>query len=102
MLSAYTRRRAVGATRRRDPDDEQYVDAAIDYVRRYGGGDTLLKYYQRTSQQAFKNYRWNVVLARIYDAKSDVTKNAEGRDIVLQLEEQEPIEQSASDHSNEL
>src|SRR3954462_2017105 len=35
-------------------------------------------------------------------AKSDVTENAEGRDIVLQLEEQEPIEQSASDHSNEL
>ena len=57
----------------RDPDDERYVDAAINYVRRYGGGDTLLKYYQRTSQQAFKNYRWNVVLARIYDAQGDVT-----------------------------
>jgi len=55
----------------RDPDDEQYVDAAINYVRRYGGGDTLLNYYQRTSQQAFKNYRWNVVLARIYDAQGD-------------------------------
>ncbi|HEY0367224.1 MAG TPA: tetratricopeptide repeat protein [Pyrinomonadaceae bacterium] len=57
----------------RDPDDEEYVDAAINYVRRFGGGDTLLNYYQRTSQQAFKNYRWNVVLARIYDAQGDVT-----------------------------
>jgi tetratricopeptide (TPR) repeat protein len=57
----------------RDPDEEAYVDAAIDYVRRYGGGDTLLKYYQRTSQEAFKNYRWNVVLARIYEAQGDTT-----------------------------
>ena len=57
----------------RDPDNEERVDAAINYVKRYGGGDTLLNYYQRTSQQAFKNYRWNVVLARIYEAQNDVT-----------------------------
>src|SRR6185437_11229238 len=56
----------------RDPDNEEQVDAAINYVRRYGGGDTLLNYYQRTAQQAFKNYRWNVVLARIYEAQGDV------------------------------
>ncbi|HEX3250693.1 MAG TPA: tetratricopeptide repeat protein [Pyrinomonadaceae bacterium] len=60
----------------RDPDDEEHVDAAINYVRRYGGGDTLLNYYQRTAQEAFKNYRWNVVLARIYDAQGDVTNAA--------------------------
>src|SRR6185503_12652802 len=57
----------------RDPDNEDYVNAAINYVRRYGGGETLLAYYQRTSQQAFKDYRWNVVLARIYDAQGDVS-----------------------------
>src|SRR6185369_14225087 len=57
----------------REPDNEEQVDAAINYVKRYGGGDTLLNYYQRTSQQAFKNYRWNVVLARIYEAQGDVT-----------------------------
>ena len=61
----------------RDPDDEQYVDAAISYVRRYGGGDTLLNYYKRTAQEAFKNYRWNVVLARIYEAQGDVTTAAQ-------------------------
>jgi tetratricopeptide (TPR) repeat protein len=38
----------------RNPDDESYLDTAINYVRRYGGGDRLLNYYQRTSQQAFK------------------------------------------------
>ena len=55
----------------RDPDDEERVDDAISYVRRYGGGDTLVNYYQRVSREAYKNYRWNVVLARIYDAKGD-------------------------------
>jgi len=55
----------------RDPDDEEQVDDAISYVRRYGGGDTLINYYQRVSREAYKNYRWNVVLARIYDAKGD-------------------------------
>ena len=61
----------------RDPDEEQYVDAAISYVRRYGGGDTLLNYYKRTAQEAFKNYRWNVVLARIYEAQGEVTTAAQ-------------------------
>lgn len=55
---------------KRDPDDEQLTDNAIAYAKRYGG-DALLKYYQATSNQAFKNYRWNVVLARIYDASGD-------------------------------
>jgi Flp pilus assembly protein TadD len=60
----------------RDPDDEEQVDEAISYVRRYGGGDTLVNYYQRVSREAYKNYRWNVVLARIYDAKGDLAQAA--------------------------
>ena len=60
----------------RDPDDEEYVDEAINYVRRYGGGDTLLNYYQRVAREAYKNYRWNVVLARVYDAKGDLASAA--------------------------
>lgn len=60
----------------RDPEDEANVDAAINYVKRYGGADTLLNYYQHTSQQAYKNYRWNVVLARIFEAKGDLTNAA--------------------------
>lgn len=55
----------------RDPDDEEQIVEAINYVRRYGGGDTLLNYYQRVAREAYKNYRWNVVLARVYDAKGD-------------------------------
>jgi len=61
----------------RDPEDEENVDAAIDYARRYGSADTLLAYYQRTSHHAYKNYRWNVVLARIYEAKNDLQSAAQ-------------------------
>ena len=60
----------------RDPEDEEKVEAAINYVKRYGGADTLLGYYQRTARQAYKNYRWNVVLARIYEAKGDLPSAA--------------------------
>lgn len=55
----------------RDPDDEQLLAAALAYVKRYGGADVLLAYYKQTAQQAYKNYRWNVVLARIYEASGD-------------------------------
>ena len=55
----------------REPDD-QLVDAAIAYAKRYRGGDQLLAYYQKTATEAFKNYRWNVVLARIYEANGDI------------------------------
>jgi tetratricopeptide (TPR) repeat protein/predicted TPR repeat methyltransferase len=61
----------------REPDDEENVEAAINYARRYGGADTLLDYYQRTARTAYKNYRWNVVLARIYEAKNDLQSAAQ-------------------------
>src|SRR5262245_31667304 len=60
----------------RDPDDEEKVEAAIRYVKRYGGGDALLEYYTKTSAEAFKNYRWNLALARIYEAKGDWANSA--------------------------
>ncbi|HEV2801670.1 MAG TPA: tetratricopeptide repeat protein [Pyrinomonadaceae bacterium] len=61
----------------REPEDEENVAAAIDYARRHGGADTLLAYYRRTSEEAYKNYRWNVVLARIYDAGNDLPSAAQ-------------------------
>src|SRR5262249_3068136 len=55
----------------RDPDDEEKVKAAIQYAKRYGGGETLNENYPKTCEQALKDYRWNLVLARIYEAKGD-------------------------------
>lgn len=58
------------------PGDETLVENAISYAERYGGADTLLNYYLKTSAEAFKNYRWNVVLARIYAARNDLENAA--------------------------
>ena len=55
----------------REPENEQLTEEAISYVRRYGGAEILLEYYLKLSEEAFKNYRWNVVLARIYAANKD-------------------------------
>lgn len=55
----------------RNPDDETNVNAAIEYAKRYGGAETMIAYYQKTSAQAFKDFRWNLVLARLFDAKND-------------------------------
>jgi cellulose synthase operon protein C len=60
----------------RDPDDEENVDAAIAYAKRYGGADELLAYYEKTARQAYKNYRWDVVLARIHEARGDLSAAA--------------------------
>ncbi len=55
----------------RNPDDGDKVNAAVEYAKRYGGADVMIEYYLKASQQAFKDYRWNLVLARLYDAKND-------------------------------
>ena len=60
----------------RDPADEEAVESAIAYARRYGGAEELLAYYQKLAGQAYKNYRWDVVLARIYEAKGDAASSA--------------------------
>jgi tetratricopeptide (TPR) repeat protein len=84
MIDAFTRLKDYDAAIEqhieiinREPGDEENVDAAIDYARRWGGADTLLSYYQRTAQTAYKNYRWNVVLARLYDARNDLPSAAQ-------------------------
>ncbi|MFN0107234.1 MAG: hypothetical protein ACKVZH_00145 [Blastocatellia bacterium] len=58
----------------RNPDDESSVSAAIEYAKRYGGADTMIVYYAKASEQAFKDYRWNLTLARLYGSKGDWAK----------------------------
>ncbi|HSK71855.1 MAG TPA: tetratricopeptide repeat protein [Pyrinomonadaceae bacterium] len=60
----------------REPENEELTENAVAYVQRYGGSETLLNYYLKTSREAFKNYRWNVVLARIYEANKDLENAA--------------------------
>lgn len=54
-----------------EPENEELTENAIRYVERYGGAETLVNYYEKTAAESFKNYRWNVVLARIYAASKN-------------------------------
>jgi len=60
----------------REPENEELTENAIRYARRYGGAGKLLNYYLKLSAEAFKNYRWQVVLARIYEASDDAENAA--------------------------
>lgn len=67
----------------RDPDDEELTDGAIRYVKRYGGAETLLNYYQKLSLEAFKDHRWSVVLAKIYEADNNFDQAVENYENAL-------------------
>lgn len=54
-----------------DPSDETAVDDALAFARRRGTTSQLIAYYKQLSSEAFKNYRWNVVLAQLYEAGDD-------------------------------
>ena len=83
MIGAFTRMKNYGAAVEqyieiinREPNDEESVENAVNYVKRYGGGETLLAYYKKTAAEAYKNYRWNVVLAQIFEANNDLDNAA--------------------------
>jgi len=78
MISAFTRLKDYDSAAEqyieiinREPDNEEILEEAISFAKRYGGAEKLLEYYKKTAAEAFKNYRWNVVLARIYEANKD-------------------------------
>ena len=61
----------------REPEDEENVEAAIRYAKRYGGATVLIDYYKKNAAEAFKNYRWNVILAKLYLTENDFENAAE-------------------------
>lgn len=60
-----------------EPETEENIDEAVRYVKRFGGAGLLLDYYLKTSAESYKNYRWNLVLAKIYEANNDFSNAAE-------------------------
>ena len=49
------------------PEDAERLATALDYAERHDLTGRLAAYYEKLTKEAFKNYRWNVVLARIYE-----------------------------------
>lgn len=84
MISAFTRLKDYDSAAEqyieiinREPENEENVEEAISFVKRYGGAEKFLDYYRKVAAESFKNYRWNVVLARIYEAGGDLQNAAE-------------------------
>ena len=59
------------------PEDSDKLAAAIDYAEQHNLTERLTAYYEKLSKEANKNYRWQLVLARIYERKGDLAGAAE-------------------------
>jgi predicted Zn-dependent protease len=59
------------------PEDADKLATAIDYAEQHGLIDRLLGYYEKLSKESNKNYRWQVVLGRIYERRGNLAGAAD-------------------------
>ena len=59
------------------PEDADRLSAAIDYAEKHNLIDRFVAYYEKLSRESNKNYRWQVVLGRIYERKGNLGGAAE-------------------------
>ncbi len=54
------------------PEDADRLATAIDYAEQHNLIERLVGYYEKLSRESNKNYRWQVVLGRIYDRRGNL------------------------------
>ena len=59
------------------PEDADRLATAIDYAEQHNLTERLVGYYEKLSKQSNKNYRWQVVLGRIYERRGNLPGAAE-------------------------
>jgi predicted Zn-dependent protease len=59
------------------PEDADRLTTAIVYAERHDLVDRLVGYYEKLTKQAYKNYRWQVVLGRIYERRGNLAGAAD-------------------------
>jgi predicted Zn-dependent protease len=59
------------------PEDADRLAAAIDYAEQHNLNERLAGYYEKLSKESNKNYRWQLVLARIYERRGNLAGAAE-------------------------
>src|SRR5262249_154229 len=59
------------------PEDSDRLSAAIEYAEQHNLIERLTAYYEKLSKESNKNYRWQLVLGRIYDRKGNLAGAAE-------------------------
>jgi predicted Zn-dependent protease len=59
------------------PEDFERLAAAIEYAERHNLIDRLVGYYEKLSRESNKNYRWQLVLGRIYERQGNLAGASE-------------------------
>ncbi|HKV41888.1 MAG TPA: tetratricopeptide repeat protein, partial [Blastocatellia bacterium] len=54
------------------PEDSDKLAAAADFAERHNLSGRLISYYEKLTKQAYKNYRWELVLARLYERQDNL------------------------------
>ena len=54
------------------PEDADKLATAIDYAEQHSLIDRLVGYYEKLSKESNKNYRWQLVLGRIYERRGNL------------------------------
>jgi tetratricopeptide (TPR) repeat protein len=54
------------------PEDADRLAAAIDFAERHKLIQRLTDYYEKLTQESYKNYRWQLVLGRIYERRGSL------------------------------
>lgn len=72
----------------RDPENRDLVTAAINDATRWNLTDRLIGYYEQTARQSFRNYRWNQILAWLYEYQGQLDKAAAQYERAVQQEPQ--------------
>jgi len=59
------------------PEDAGRLAAAIEYAEQHNLVERLVGYYEKLSRESNKNYRWQVVLGRIYEQRGNLAGASE-------------------------
>jgi cellulose synthase operon protein C len=59
------------------PEDADKLATAIDYAEQHNLTERIVGYYEKLSKESNKNYRWQVVLGRIYERRGNLPGAAE-------------------------
>ncbi len=54
------------------PEDADRLTTAITYAEQHNLVERLMAYYEKLSRESFKNYRWQLVLARLYERRGNL------------------------------
>jgi predicted Zn-dependent protease len=72
------------------PEDAERLQSGLEYAEQHGLVPRMVAYYEKLSRESYKNYRWQIVLGRIYERLGNLGGAAEQYKIAVVNEPQRP------------